>query len=56
MPAAAIFDFQKFEILTFWITVPNVIKIVLTVAETCRFYGFPNGNRTLSWILEIQFF
>jgi len=35
--------------------VPNFIKIGQTVAEIWRFNGFQNGDRSPSWILEIQF-
>jgi len=47
MVAAAILDFQKFEICRgrICVTVPNFIIIDLTVAEIWRFYGFHNGGR-----------
>jgi len=61
MAAAAILDFQKFEIFTddpLWgpicVTVPNFIKIGHTVAEIWRFCGFQNGDRPPSCFCEIQ--
>jgi len=54
MAAAAILDFQKFEILTvdppICVTVPNLIKIGQMVAERWRFNVFQNGGRPPSWI------
>jgi len=52
--AAAMLNFQKFEILT--VIVPNFIKIGQTVAEIWRFNGFQNGGRPPSWICEIYLF
>jgi len=58
MATAAIFDFQKFKILTFD-PLPGAnmrhrgkfIKIGRTVAEIWRFNSFfQNGNRSPSWI------
>jgi len=49
MAAAAILDFQKFEILTVdplqWASLRH-----RTVAELMRFNGFQNGGRPPSWI------
>jgi len=58
MAAAAILDFQKFEILTIdrymgpiCVTVPNLIEIGQTVAEIWQFNEFfQNGGRPPSWI------
>ena len=58
MAAAAILDFQKFEIFTVGrlfnnsrrVIVPSFVKIGQTVAETSRFNGFQNGDRPPSWI------
>jgi len=53
MAAAAILDFQKFEILTadpICVIVPNFIKIGQAVAEIWRFNVFQNGGRPSSWI------
>jgi len=58
MAAAAILDFQKFEILTvdslygaMCVIVPNLIKIGQMVAEIWRFNSFfQNGGHPPSWI------
>jgi len=63
MAAAAMLYFQKFEILRtipyrgqICVTVPNFIKIGLTVAEIWRFYDFQSSGRPPSWIFEIRIF
>ena len=61
MAAAAILNFQKFEILMVFqlqrkcVIVPNVIKIGQTAAKIWRFNGSQNGGRPPSWICEIRF-
>jgi len=54
MVAAAILDFEKFEILT--VGRSNFINIGQTVAEIWQFNGFQNGGRPSSWVCEIQIF
>ena len=64
MTAAAILDFQKFEILTVdlmyggavCVIVPNVIKIGQAFAEIWQFNGFQNAGRPPSWICKIRIF
>jgi len=63
MAAAAILNFQKFEILTAFrcrgpigVILPNFIEIGQTVADIWQFNGFENGGRQSSWICEIRNF
>jgi len=57
MAAAAMLNFQKFEILTVFrcrgpicVITPNFIKIGQTAAKILRFNGSQNGGRPPSWI------
>jgi len=60
MAAAAILNFQKFEILTvdppMCVIVLNFIKIGQTVAKIWRFNSFQDGGRPPSWICGNRIF